>query len=50
LPPSEVADALIEGIRAEQFFIVPLQAGHVDPVAQDVRRRADTMIEAVGPR
>jgi NAD(P)-dependent dehydrogenase (short-subunit alcohol dehydrogenase family) len=47
LAPSEVADAVIEGIREQEFFIIPLQAGHVRPVAEDIRHRADTIMEAV---
>jgi NAD(P)-dependent dehydrogenase (short-subunit alcohol dehydrogenase family) len=50
MAPAEVADAVIEGIRARRFFIVPVPEEHVEPIADDLRGRVELIVGAMGRR
>ena len=46
LPPSEVADAVVEGVREQRFYIVPTQAW----LKEGIRRRAEAVINEQNPQ
>lgn len=49
MQPAEVADAVVDGIVAQRFFIVPVQAELKPRIEQGIRRRAESMISALDP-
>ncbi len=46
LPPSEVADAVFEGVREGRFYIVPTQAW----LKEGIRRRAEAVVKEQNPQ
>jgi NAD(P)-dependent dehydrogenase (short-subunit alcohol dehydrogenase family) len=50
LDPSDVAAAVVDGIRARRFYVLAMQDGWEEGVANAVRRRADSIIGREDPR
>jgi short-subunit dehydrogenase len=48
LAPSSIAAAVVDGIREGRFFIIPVQDEIRDGVRSAVRRRADSIVKALG--
>jgi len=50
LQPAQVADAVLEGIRSERFYILAMQPEWSERVASRLHQRADDIIAGRGPQ